>query len=130
MVGMCTALIWNFLFWHLEDLAKQHDAEENIKTLEGILMCIQSFGGELPMFFLSAFILKKLGHIYTMHLVLFAIAARVLLYSYLSNPWWCLPIELLHGVSFGVFYATMTSYASIVAPLGTETTIQVSEIIN
>lgn len=23
VVGLCTALVWNFLFWHLEDLADQ-----------------------------------------------------------------------------------------------------------
>ena len=42
----------------------------------------------------------------------------------LTNPWWCLPVELLNGLTFGIFYATMASYASIVAPPGTETTIQ------
>lgn len=23
VIGLCTALIWNFLFWHLENLADQ-----------------------------------------------------------------------------------------------------------
>lgn len=59
-----------------------------------------------------------------MSLVLFAFGIRFLLYSLLIDPWWCLPIELLNGLTFGTFYATMTSYASIVAPPGTEATIQ------
>ncbi|KAJ6640519.1 Major facilitator superfamily domain-containing protein 6, partial [Pseudolycoriella hygida] len=33
---------------------------------------------------------------------------------------WCIVI----GVTFGLFYSTMTSYASIVAPVGTESTLQ------
>lgn len=89
-------------------------------------MGIQCFGGELPFFFLSSFILKKLGHINTMNLVLIGLGTRLILYSTLTSPWFALPVELLHGLSYGVFYATMASYASIVAPLGTETTIQVN----
>lgn len=129
VVGLCTALIWNFLFWHLEDLAASEegcDYSTWIKSLEGFAMAIQCFGGELPFFFLSGWILKKIGHINAMSLVLAGFALRFYLYSILTNPWWVLPIELLNGVTFGVFYSTMASYASIVAPPGTEATIQVA----
>lgn len=33
-------------------------------------------------------------------------------------------MELFQGFTFGIFYATMASYASIVAPPGTEATVQ------
>ncbi|GLH07936.1 Uncharacterized protein GBIM_13312 [Gryllus bimaculatus] len=125
-VGLCTGLVWQFLFWHLEDLAKNYGCGTSdwIKTLEGLVMGIQCFGGELPFFFLSGRILKKIGHIHTMTLVLLGIALRFILYSQLTNPWWCLPIELFQGITFGIFYATMASFASIVAPPGTEATVQ------
>lgn len=97
----------------------------SIKTLEGLVMGIQCFGGELPFFFLSGKIIKKIGHVNAMSLVLLGFGVRFLLYSALVNPWWVLPIELLNGITFGIFYSTMTSYASIVALPGTEATIQV-----
>lgn len=59
-----------------------------------------------------------------MSLVLFVFSVRYMLYSVLQNPWWCLPLELLQGFTFGLCYSAMTSYASIVAPPGTETTMQ------
>jgi hypothetical protein len=59
-----------------------------------------------------------------MSLVLLAFGVRFLIYSFLTNPWWCLPVELFQGVTFGLFLATMASYASIVAPSGTEATMQ------
>lgn len=126
LVGMGTALLWNFLFWYLEDLADVSGCQGKdwIKTLEGLIMGIQCFGGELPFFFLSGWILKKIGHVNAMSLVLFAFGVRFLLYSMLTDPWWCLPVELLNGLTYGIFYATMTSYASIVAPPGTEATMQ------
>ncbi|KAG8286131.1 hypothetical protein J6590_066698 [Homalodisca vitripennis] len=127
VVGMCTALIWNFLFWYLEELADNYGCsvtQQWIKTLEGLVNGVQCFGGEIPFFFLSGWILKKIGHTHAMSLVLFAFSIRFLLYSTLTNPWWCLPIEMLNGLTFGLLYATMASYASLVAPPGTDTTVQ------
>lgn len=129
VVGLSTGLIWNFLFWHLENLADESIDEcgssEHMKTLQGLAMGIQCFGGELPFLFLSGWLLKKIGHIHAMSLVLLGFSVRFFFYSLLRDPWFVLPIELLHGITFGIFYATMASYASIVAPPGTETTIQV-----
>ncbi|XP_014287821.1 major facilitator superfamily domain-containing protein 6 isoform X2 [Halyomorpha halys] len=125
-IGMCTAMVWNFLFWFLEDLAAKNGCGTQmwIKTLEGLVMLIQTFGGELPFFFLSGWVLKKIGHIHSMSLVLLSFGVRFLLYSLLIDPWWVLPIEFLNGLTFGLAYASMASYASIVAPPGTEATTQ------
>ncbi len=38
----------------------------------------------------------------------------------LTNPWHSLPIEVLNGVTFGIFYSTMVSYASMIAPQGND----------
>lgn len=125
-MGICTAMMWNFLFWHLEDLAFKHSYEVKswIKTIEGLVMGIQCLGGELPFFFLSSWILKRIGHVHAMSLVLLITGVRFIFYSVITNPWWTLPIEFSNGITFGLFYATMASYASIVAPPGTETTTQ------
>ncbi|VVC99784.1 unnamed protein product, partial [Leptidea sinapis] len=124
-VGLCTALVWQFLFWHIEDVAKLTTEGSNyVKTLQGLVSAIQTFGGEIPFLFVSGYILKKLGHINVMSIVLFAFGVRFLLYSYLTNPWWILPIEMFQGITFGMFYPTMTSYANVVSPPGTETTVQ------
>ncbi|XP_059057716.1 major facilitator superfamily domain-containing protein 6-like, partial [Achroia grisella] len=125
VVGICTGFIWQFLFWHLEDIAAQScDGSDYIKTLEGIVTAVQSFGGEIPFLFVSGYVLKKVGHINMMSLVLFAFGVRFLLYSVLSNAWWVLPIEMLQGITYGMFYPAMTSYAKMVSPDGTETTVQ------
>jgi len=68
--------------------------------------------------------LKRLGHVNAMTMVLIMFGMRFLIYSFIDNPWLVLPVELLNGVTFGLFYATMTSYASVIAPPGTATTIQ------
>lgn len=124
-VGLCTGLLWQFLFWLLEDISGLTcDGSGYIKTLQGLVSAIQTFGGEIPFLFVSGYVLKKVGHINMMSLVLLAFGVRFILYSLLSNPWWVLPIEMLQGVTFGMFYPTMTSYANFVSPPGTETTVQ------
>lgn len=122
-IGLGTSLVWNWLFWHLEVLGGS--CQQSMKTLQGFVLAVQCFCGELPFFFFSGWILKKIGHINAMNLILLGFGVRFILYSILVDPWYVLPIELLNGITFGLFYATMTSYASIVAPSGTESTIQV-----
>ncbi|CAG2065378.1 unnamed protein product, partial [Timema podura] len=55
-VGLSTGLLWQFLFWHLEDLASANEGCEMrawIKTLQGLVSGVQCFGGELPFLFIS-----------------------------------------------------------------------------
>lgn len=59
-----------------------------------------------------------------MTLVLLGFSLRFYLYSILTDPWAAVPIELLNGVTFGLFWPTMASYANIIAAPGTEATIQ------
>jgi len=56
--------------------------------------------------------------------VLAAFGVRFLMYSFLTNPWTFLPVELLQGVTYGVFYSTMVSYANKISPPGTAATVQ------
>lgn len=125
-VGLCTAMVWQFLFWHIEDLATDYgcDVQRWVKTLEGLISGVQCFGGEMLFFFLSGYILRRIGHVHCMSLVLLAFGIRFILYSILVDPWWCLPIELFQGLTFGLFFSTMASYASVVSPPGTEATVQ------
>ncbi|KAL1517425.1 hypothetical protein ABEB36_001190 [Hypothenemus hampei] len=122
-VGICTGIMWNFFLWHVQDLLTSHGRDQS-KSLEGILMGIQCLGGELPFFFLSGKILKKIGHVHSMSVVLLTLGVRFILYSVIENPWYFIPIECSNGLTFGLFYACMASYASIVAPVGTEATMQ------
>lgn len=131
-VGMCTGLIWNFLNLLIEDLAEEQGCESGqwIKTLEGAIQAIQTLAGEIPFFFWSGKILKRIGHVHSMSLILMVIGIRYILYSIIPDPWFFLPVELLNGLTFGLFYACMASYASIIAPPGTESTMQVTIVFN
>jgi hypothetical protein len=80
-----------------------------------------------------------------MTMILLVMGFRLICYSLLTNPWLTLPIELLNGLTLGVYWSTvfktlivffknessifslsqkMTSYAYLIAPPGAGTTLQ------
>lgn len=69
-------------------------------------------------------VIKKLGSVVTFAISLTAMALRVFLYSTVRQPWYFVPIELLHGLSFGLFYPNMIAFASHVSPPGAMATVQ------
>ncbi|XP_025200118.1 uncharacterized protein LOC112598028 [Melanaphis sacchari] len=122
----CHTIITHFLFWYMEDLVivnNDHKQRAWIKTLQGLAQGIQCFGGEIPFYFLSGWIIRKIGHINCMALVLGSMALRMYLYTVIWNPIWIIAIELLNGVSYALGFAVKMSYAKMLAPPGTLNTI-------
>lgn len=57
-------------------------------------------------------------------MILIVMGIRLFSYSLLSDPWYVLPIELLNGLTLGVYWSAMASYAYLVAPPGATSTLQ------
>ncbi|KAL7642124.1 UNVERIFIED_CONTAM: hypothetical protein RMT77_006684 [Armadillidium vulgare] len=125
IVGTSTGLLWTYQLLYVEETVLAWDCNfEYMKLLQGLIVGVSCFGGELPFFFISGYFINKLGHVHSMSLVIFVFGLRFIFYSLVVNPWLFLPIELLSGFTFGIFYTVMTSYASIMAPPGGEATVQ------
>ncbi|GIY62604.1 major facilitator superfamily domain-containing protein 6-A [Caerostris darwini] len=117
IIGGLTGLIWNYQFWFLEDLGAS-------QLLMGLCVAVQCLAAEMPFFFFFAgWFIKTFGYFNCVIGSFVAFTLRLGLYYILVNPWMILPIEMLHGVTFAVFYASMTGYASHSAPPGTEATM-------
>ncbi|GBM03868.1 Major facilitator superfamily domain-containing protein 6-B [Araneus ventricosus] len=116
IIGALTGLLWNYEFWFLQDLGAT-------QTLMGLCIAVQCLVAEVPFFFFSGWLIKIFGHFYCIIGTFAAFAVRLGLYYVLEDPWLVLPIEALHGITFGVFYASMTGYASDSSPPGTEATM-------
>ena len=114
--GIFNSVVEAFLFWYLQDLGSSQ------VTLGLCLVC--NCLGEIIVLFLAGKIIKVTGHIPCLYLALFVYFVRFLGYSFLTNAWYVLPIELLHGVCFGLMYAAASAYASIISPAGMSATVQ------
>lgn len=122
VVGVVSGVLWTFEFLLVVEVAGKGFVHQ--KLLLGLLMGVQCFLAEAPFFVLAGRIIQRLGHANALFVSLLGFTLRLILYSVVTNPWLFLPIDLLHGISFGVAYPCFTSYASSVAPLGAAATTQ------
>ncbi|XP_070518126.1 major facilitator superfamily domain-containing protein 6-A-like [Cardiocondyla obscurior] len=122
--GILNGIIRNFLFWYVEDLAVETGYISNIKLIEGLIIAIQTFGGEIVFLFFSGKILEKLGYDYTFIFCLICFALRLGLISLSPTPWWILSIEFLNGPTCALCLTLIVAYASVIAPPGASATFQ------
>ena len=117
VIGMYVGLIENYLFWHLQTLGQPP------KLLFGLCLLLNALP-EICVLFLAGSIMKRLGLVNCMCLACAAIAARMIGYSVLSDPWMVLFIEPLQGLTYGLFYASASAYGSLITPPGLHGTVQ------
>ncbi|CAL1300368.1 unnamed protein product [Larinioides sclopetarius] len=115
--GMGAGMIWFYLMWFLKSIGGSD-------FLCGLSIAVQCFGGALPFMFFSGWIIQKFGHYQVLCASLLAYVIRFLWYSYLQNPWWVLPVEIFHGITYGLYYTVIASYGKLSAKPGTEATTQ------
>ncbi|XP_075586108.1 maltose permease [Dermatophagoides farinae] len=112
--GILTAFHWSFFFWYLEDL-RGKDA-----LLMGLCIFVESFLGEIPIFYIAHHIINRFGPIWSLCLALAAFALRYLAYGYWLEQnnglyWDILLVEILQGLTFSLFYSVMTHVANYYA---------------
>ncbi|KAL4085458.1 hypothetical protein QTP88_027316 [Uroleucon formosanum] len=125
-IGFFMSFLWNFIFWYLEDLSNEFHPETKswMKTLQGISLVIKCFGGEVPSFLFSSYILKRVDHMTIFSAVFLMFTIVFSLYAIIENPIWALPVELLNGITFAMYSSTAFSYAALITPAGAEGTLQ------
>lgn len=79
---------------------------------------------ELPFFFYSKNMLHMIGIAGCTIVGHIALITRALSYSFLTNPWWVLPIEITHGIAFSCIWTAGVTYFGQIAPKGREATFQ------
>jgi MFS transporter, PPP family, 3-phenylpropionic acid transporter len=103
LISVGATTIWNFYSIYM----KENGASASLVGL-GI-----SFQGlcELPFFYFSARIIRRLGIKTTLLITFFATALRLFLYGTVRNPQAAIFIELLHGVSWSLFWVVCVESA-------------------
>ncbi|CAM9175600.1 unnamed protein product [Laminaria digitata] len=114
--GMGAGVIDMFLFIRLEELGGSHV----LCGLARLIMCL----AEVPFFYLSGPLIRRVGVRGVVALTQLAYLTRFIYYSVLREPWWVLPAEVLHGLTFAAMWAATTDYAHDIAPAHMRTTIQ------
>lgn len=96
LVSTGATTIWNFYSLYM----KENGATA---SLVGYGLSFQGLC-ELPLFYFSARIILRLGLKTTLVITVLATALRMLLYSVIKNPVAAIPVEMLHGFSWSLFW--------------------------
>ena len=117
VMGAASAVIGSFLFLYLTE----HLGASS--TLLGLTLLV-SCCGEAPFFFMAKRVQEKIGIRGMVAAAHIGYIARVLWYSFVTNPWAVLPAEILHALTFAAMWAAGIAYAAEIAPPGLEATGQ------
>ncbi len=100
----------NFLFLYLKSLGAS-------ATLMGFSLVVATIS-ELPVFFYSDRMMVRWGARGVLLLSLGASVVRMFAYAAMAAPWFVLPINLLHGLTFSAMWTAGVRTADAVAPVG------------
>lgn len=96
LVSVAGTSIWNFYSLYMKENGASAALVGYGLSLQGLF--------EIPFFYFSAWIISRLGMKTTLLITVIATAIRLLLYSFIDNPTMALPIEILHGISWSLFW--------------------------
>ncbi len=102
LVSVGATSIWNFYSTYL----KENGASD---SFVGYGLSFQGLC-ELPIFYFSARIILKLGLKTTLLITVLATALRLVLYYLIKMPVATIPVELLHGFSWSLFWVVCVEY--------------------
>ena len=119
VMGYAVGTIESFLFLFLEDLG----GSESLMGLTLTVTCV----AETIIFYYAGRIMQYLGLDRCFHVCFLAFLIRLGSYATLAHwktPWAVLPVELLHGITFGLNWSAGTAKSAAIAPPGLEATTQ------
>lgn len=105
LISAAVTTIWNFYSLYM----KENGASA---SLVGFGLSFQGLC-EIPLFFFSGRIILKLNLKNTLLLTVAATVLRMFLYSVVKNPQAAIAIELLHGVSWSLFWVVCVEYTNL-----------------
>ncbi len=104
LVSVGATTIWNFYSTYLKDNGASDSLVGYGLSFQGLC--------ELPIFYFSARIILRLGLKTTLLITVLATVIRMLLYYFIKNPVATLPVELLHGFSWSLFWVVCVEYVN------------------
>ncbi|KAK3857627.1 hypothetical protein Pcinc_036130 [Petrolisthes cinctipes] len=116
ITGTSFGLLDTFLFWLLQDLGAK-------RMLMGLTVAVGGLAG-IPILVAADPIITRLGHANTIVIGTAFYVLRFVGYSFLTSPWWCMPLETLECMTVALLTTAAVSYAAVLATPATLATLQ------
>ncbi|KAG2529026.1 hypothetical protein JM16_002323 [Phytophthora kernoviae] len=116
LMGLMYGVLSSFLTLNLYNLSGG-DAK-----IVGVAIICET-ASELPAFFFSHQVIKKMGTVNVLLMSIAGYALRISYYAVMTDAWSAIPFEFLHGITFGLAWAAVTQYVYSATPKGCEGTV-------
>lgn len=116
IMGSCWGFLESFLFIHLQKL----DAPN---YLLGLTVTVGAMVG-LPFLYGSEWFVNKVGAVQLLLIALGVYFIRLVGYSMLEDPWWCIPYELMEAFTLHLMWVATVRLAYQISPPGMLATLQ------
>lgn len=116
IMGSCWGFLESFLFIYLQKLKAPN-------YLLGLTVTVGAFIG-LPFLYGSDWFVRKFGAIQLLLVALVVYFVRLVGYSYLEDPWWCIPYELMEAFTLHLMWVSTVQLAYQISPPGMLATLQ------
>lgn len=110
--GVLETIVWLFV--------KDIGGNEDLIGFALLTMC----ASEVFFFFIADIILAKLGNYKSLYLAFFCFCLRFMYYYIMTNPWTIFPVELSHGIIWGVAWSATIAISTEIAPISFTATMQ------
>lgn len=114
--GFCYGFLLYFVNWYIDTLGGSAFVMGTASACKSVV--------DVLFFFLSGKIIELLGHLNTVTISLIAYIVAFVSYSYIREPWYAVPIEVLHAGAYALVWSSSVSYLNKAAPAGSSATVQ------
>lgn len=104
--GAAMGFIHTFLFWHLHDIG-------GTQFLFSIISAIQCIS-EVLTYLISGYLMFKIGCDNLFYIGLLSNVFRMLAYSFITNPLFSIPLEILQGISSASIWTAAICYVGLI----------------
>lgn len=116
IMGSCWGFLESFLFIYLQELKAPN-------YLMGLTVTVGAFIG-LPFLYGSEWFVNKVGAVQLLLVALVVYFIRLVGYSLIENPWWCIPYELMEAFTLHLMWVSTVRLAYQISPPGMLATLQ------
>lgn len=103
VTGVSGGFVDSYLFLNVYDLS------DDGATIVSVFVAVETLS-EIPIFYLANPMIERFGTTACITVSVVAYFVRDIAYVYMEQPWYYVPLETLHGITFGLLLSALTIY--------------------
>ncbi|XP_078482513.1 major facilitator superfamily domain-containing protein 6-like [Ciona intestinalis] len=113
--GYAHAVTFSYEYWLLEEKLHASSLVLGMASLVGSL-------SDIPCYLLSGYFIRRFGHKIVLVFGMMTFTLRLFLFTVITAAWQIILVDVLYGITWGMNWSVICSYASVISPPSLEYT--------